>query len=154
MAVWRAGFGTRARGSPGCEIARSMAQEVDPVELIAETDARLDRGAEVRLAEHISIEPIFGHHGRVARLTGDQRPLAEEIAGAQVRDIVTFAHDLDGAVRNQKELFTRLALTHDDVAGNELALGHLFRDVGEFCRSEVLECINGFQELANPHRVM
>ena len=68
-----------------------MAQKIDTVELVAKADTRLDRGAEVCLAEHIGIEIFFGDHCRIARLASDQRPLAEEIAGAQTCNVVTFA---------------------------------------------------------------
>ena len=51
------------------------------MELVAEASAGGERGLEIGFAEHISVDIALGDDGGVARLTADQRNLAEEFPG-------------------------------------------------------------------------
>jgi hypothetical protein len=56
-------------------------QEIDPRELVAEALVGGERGLEIVLTEHISIYLALRDDSCVARLTADQRNLAEEFPG-------------------------------------------------------------------------
>ena len=64
-----------------------MPQEIHPAQLVAEAVALVHRGAEIVFAEHIGFERVGRDHGGVARVAAQQRQLAEEIAGAEPRDL-------------------------------------------------------------------
>ena len=55
-----------------------MAHEIDAVKLVTEALAGGERGLEIGLAEHISVDRVSGDDGGVARVAADQRYLAEE----------------------------------------------------------------------------
>src|SRR5215470_6190690 len=93
----------------------SVTHKIDPVELITKASACFDRGTELSLAEHVSIQVITRNHGRIAGLAGDQRCLAEKVPCTQRGDITAFTHHLDRALGNQEKLFADIALADDDI---------------------------------------
>src|SRR5207237_9653235 len=99
----------------------SVPLEIDPAQLLAEARAGVDRAAEIVLAEDVGVDrPARGDRG-VARVAAHQRQLAEEIAGAEPRDLVPGALDLDLALRDQEQFLTDLALANDHSAWHVLA---------------------------------
>src|SRR6202008_446658 len=92
-----------SRHDGGDALDRSMAHEVDAVELVAESLAGGECALKVGLAEHISVDLANRDNGRVARFAADQCDLAKEIAGAEASHLVIGADHVDLALGNQEE---------------------------------------------------
>src|SRR5215471_15082956 len=116
-----------------------MAHEIDAIELVAEALAGRERGLEVGLAEHVSVHFGLGNDRGVARLAADQRDLAEEIPRPEPRYFVIGADYFDLAVRDKEELFSGLPLADDRLSRGVVALLHVFGDIGELPRRQILE---------------
>src|SRR5438034_10983962 len=116
----------------------SMAHEVDAVELVAEALAGGERGLEIGLAQYIGVDLALGDDGGVARLAADQRNLAKKVARPHARNLAVGADHLDLTVRDQEELLSELTLANDRLAGGEMALRHVFRDIRELPRRQCL----------------
>src|SRR5260370_3675343 len=96
-----------------------MALEIDAAQLFAEAGAGVDRAAEIVLAEDVGVDRTGRRHSGVARVAAHQRQLAEKIAGAEPRDLVAGALDLDLALGDQEQLFADVALANDGLARHE-----------------------------------
>src|SRR5690242_11593663 len=85
------------RGAPAfrseAPARRSVPQKVDAAQLVAEARAGIDRGVELLLAQHISLDRRGGDHAGVARLAAHQRQFAEKLAGAEPGDLAVAALD-------------------------------------------------------------
>src|SRR3954454_23825742 len=88
-----------------------------------------------------------GNHRSVALAVADQRHLSEEVAGSQVREVLSTADDFGAAVLQHEELVAESALGDDAAAGLDVDLVRLPCDLLALIARELREQLDVLQVL-------
>ena len=128
-----------------------IAIEIDLPDLVLESSAELKRFAKIFLLEIVGLQIIGRAHGCVARLVGEKRHLAENIARAESCNLALrlpgfYNRHTGTAARDQEELLADLSLADHDIARRVFALVHAVGDVSELGRGQILEQLDAAQK--------
>jgi hypothetical protein len=126
----------------------------EALDLPANAWARVEDGAQILLFEDVGFQIVLGDDGGLARQAGEQRRLAEDLAGSEPRRLPPRAHDPGRAAGDQKELLAGLAGAQDGLAGGHAPARQPLRDLAQPARGQGPEQRSAAQECADPGRVV
>src|SRR5919106_5715269 len=116
-------------------------------DLPSDVRVRLHERTELPGREAVALELAVGLDRRGARPLGDQRDLAEMVAGAERADLLSADLDLGVALANDEEADAALALLRHGLARPERTLVHSARDRLQLARIEPREDRDVLEEL-------